>query len=170
MDTLTSTYEIRAIEPEVVAALRECDDAGQPPRLMTADGGGNPMRCCLRASRPGEELALVSYAPLRRWAQETLAEPGPYDEVGPVFIHPESCEGFASDSVPGELLASPRVYRAYSSNGAILRGRLVEPGGQPERVLDKMFADAEVAIVHAQALEFGCFTFEARRVTVDQRP
>jgi hypothetical protein len=29
-----------------------------------------------------------------------------------------------------------------------------------------MFADPRVALVHARALEFGCFTFEVRRAAI----
>ncbi len=55
----------------------EADDAGNPPRLLTDDEGGAPLRCCLRAAEPGEHVALVSYAPLRRWARATGARAGP---------------------------------------------------------------------------------------------
>ena len=34
------------------------------------------------------------------------------------------------------------------------------------RMLSGLFADPEVAVVHARALEFGCFTFEVRRAAV----
>jgi Protein of unknown function (DUF1203) len=162
MTTLTRSYEIRAIDPPVAAALRDRDDAGAPPRIVVSDGR-NPLRCCLQLSRPGERLALVSYAPLRRWALQTQASPGPYDEVGPVFIHPEPCDGLPSDWDPSEYFASPRVFRAYGSDGAILRGRYVPAGEETDAVITELLADPEVAVVHARALEFGCFTFEVRR-------
>jgi hypothetical protein len=60
------------------------------------------------------------------------------------------------------------VLRAYSADGKILGGRLYEPGPgvglwDAEAMLADMFADPQVALVHARALEFGCFTFEVRR-------
>ena len=165
---MTATYEIRPIEPAALAELRVRDDAGHPPRLQADDEGGSPLRCCLRRARPGERVALVSYAPLRRWAAETGARPGPYDEVGPVFIHPERCPGPEKRDFPNGLCESRRVLRAYSGDGRILRGQLVEPDPSGEArsaraALAELFADPEVALVHARALEFGCFTFEARR-------
>ena len=116
-------YLARAIDPAVLAGLRAADDAGNPPRLLTDTDGGSPLRCCLRASAPGERVALVSYAPLHRWARATGADPGPYDEVGPVFIHPAPCPGPAGDGLPAALLGGPRVFRAYSARGHILGGR-----------------------------------------------
>jgi hypothetical protein len=169
MTTATKTFEVRAIPADVLQQLRHADDAGRAPVLQTDDAGGQPLRCCLRPSQPGERIALVSYAPLRRWARETGAEPGPYDEVGPVFIHPEPCAGPDGTGYPGWLAGSRRVLRAYDSGGRILGGRLIEPSedGSPvavESAIADTFADARVALVHARALEFGCFTFEVRRV------
>jgi uncharacterized protein DUF1203 len=170
MTTMTCSYEIRAIEPAVAAALRDCDDAGNPPRMVTDHDGGSPLRCCLRPSDRHEPIALVAYAPLRRWAIQTGAEPGPYDEVGPVFIHPQACRGPAHDGIPAELCGAARVFRGYNADGAIVGGRLVAAGERPDRVLEEMFVDPAVALVHVRALEFGCFTFEVRRVTADRRP
>jgi hypothetical protein len=163
-----TAFAVRAIDADVVRQLLQADDAGNAPRLLIDDEGGSPLRCCLRPSRPGERIALVSYAPLRRWARETGAEPGPYDEVGPVFVHPDGCDGPSEPGFP-RWLASHRMLRAYSADGEILGGRLFEPGTEPdpagaEALLAEMFADPDVALVHARAVEFGCFTFEVRRI------
>jgi hypothetical protein len=162
-------YEVRSIAPNVVASLRELDDAGRRPRLVTEHAGGSPLRCCLRRSRPNEPLALVSFAPLRRWAAERDVDPGPYDEVGPVFIHPVECEGNPDRGLPAELLDSQRVFRSYDANGSITGGRLVEPGDGAEQVFEELFEDPETELVHVRALDFGCFTFEVRRVRADRR-
>jgi hypothetical protein len=159
-------FAVRAIDAKVVRQLLEADDAGNPPRLLTDDEGGAPLRCCLRPARPGEPVALVAYAALRRWARETGAEPGPYDEVGPVFIHPEPCDGPEGAGYPEWMARGNRVLRAYSADGLILGGRLLQAGQDPtaaEAVLTEMFADQQVALVHARAVEYGCFTFEVRR-------
>jgi len=164
----TVTLQVRAIDPDVLSQLRRRDDAGHPPRLMTDSGGGSPLRCCLRLSRPGERIALVSYAPLCRWARETGADPGPYDEVGPVFIHPAACPGPDGSRYPAALTGSPRVFRSYSATGRILAGRLAgraetSDAASAEAVLAEIFADPAVAVVHARAVDVGCFTFEVRR-------
>lgn len=165
---VSTGFEVRAIAPQVLAELRITDDAGKAPVLLTDAEGGAPLRCCLRRIRPGEQVALVSYAPLRRWARETGAEPGPYDEVGPVFIHLSECGGPDGTGYPASFATSARVLRAYDADGHILGGTLVEadPDGSPvpvESELAEMLADPAVALVHGRALEFGCFTFEVRR-------
>jgi len=164
----TRSFEVLAIDSAVLAGLRTLDDAGQTPRVVVDAEGGAPLRCCLRASRPGESVALASYAPLRRWAARTGADPGPYDEVGPVFIHSGECGGPDGTDYPAAFTGSRRVLRGYSSAGRILGGRLVEPDevrdpAAPGSVPAEIFADQRVALVHARAVEFGCFTFDIRR-------
>lgn len=155
-----TTYTARPITPEILKELRFTDDAGRETVPVTDEEGGAPLRCCLRHSRPGERIALVSYAPLRRWAAETGAEPGPYDEQGPVFIHagecpgPEARDGYAFDN-------AHRTVRRYSADGRILGGQLVDV--LDDAAFRNAFDDPAVALVHVRAVEYGCFYYEVRR-------
>jgi hypothetical protein len=163
-----SQVQIRAISPGVLSQLRVLDDAGQRMAPFIDSEGGSPLRCCLRRIRPGERVALVSYAPLRRWAQQAGACPGAYDEVGPVFIHPSDCPGPDGTGFPAELTGTHRVLRAYSADGQILGGRLASAAeladpASAESVLAEVLADPAVSVVHVRAVEFGCFACEARR-------
>jgi hypothetical protein len=133
------------------------------PRDVVDADGGSPLRCCLRLSRPGERLVLAAYAPLRRWSAATCADPGAYDEVGPVFLHADPCEGTVDTGWPEELRGSPRVLRGYGADGRIVDGRVVGEGEAPEPMLDDLLTDDRVAFVHARALVFGCYTFAITR-------
>ncbi|MEW2297404.1 DUF1203 domain-containing protein [Streptomyces sp. NPDC006743] len=180
MTTAEATREVeerpagraRAIGPAVLAELRERDDAGRPAAPFTDEEGGAPLRCCLRKSEPGEVIALVSYAPLRRWAAETGAEPGAYDEQGPVFVHGRECAGPQGAGPKGAgpkgaglpFTNAHRVVRRYSAQGRILGGRLVEPGAAHlGAAIAQAFDDSDVALVHVRAVEYGCFLYEVRR-------
>lgn len=166
---MTTSYEMRAIAPEVLDELRIRDDAGNPPRVVADEDGGNPMRCCLGRSKPGESVGLVSYAPLRRWAARTGAQPGPYNEVGPVFIHLEDCGGAAPEvsrgAFPDGVRGRRRVLRAYGADGSIITGQFVQEDVLPsvEDALEDLYRDPAVALVHVRAVEFGCFLMETRR-------
>ncbi|GAA3126665.1 DUF1203 domain-containing protein [Streptomyces rameus] len=149
------------ITPGVLEELRTADDAGRPMAPFTDAEGGAPLRCCLRRSAPGERIALVSYAPLRRWAAKTGADPGAYDEQGPVFVHAEECPGPAGEALP--FTGSRRVLRRYSADGRILGGRLVADADAFRPALAAAFDDPEVALVHVRAVEYGCFLYEVRR-------
>ena len=106
---------------------------------------------------------LASYAPLRRWAAERRVDPGPYDEVGPVFVHPQPCAGPARDGYPEDLRGTPRVLRAYGAGGRIVGGVQLGPDDDPESAIEGLIADPDVAVVHARAVVFGCFTFAIER-------
>nr|WSS68899.1 DUF1203 domain-containing protein [Streptomyces sp. NBC_01175] len=164
-----TTYEARPIGPDALKELRTSDDAGRPCVPYTATEGGEPLRCCLRGAGPGERIALVSYAPLRRWAAGTGARPGAYDEQGPVFIHAGECGGPAADRAgyPFSRAGALRAVRRYNAAGEIVGGRLLEIPADEERGYDEAlaeaFADPEVALVHVRAVEYGCLHFEVRR-------
>ncbi|MFJ7963611.1 DUF1203 domain-containing protein [Streptomyces sp. NPDC096324] len=156
-----TTYTAQPIGASALKELRDTDDAGRRPVPLTDEEGGSPLRCCLRRSEPGERVRLVSYAPLRRWAAQTGAEPGPYDETGPVFIHAEECAGPATDALP--FTNAHRTVRRYSARGRILGGRLVGTPSAIGEAFTEAFADPEVALVHVRAVEYGCFLYEVRR-------
>ncbi|MGW9496709.1 DUF1203 domain-containing protein [Streptomyces prasinus] len=156
-----TTHAPRPVPAAVLKDLRTLDDAGRTPVPRTDEEGGAPLRCCLRHSEPGERIALVSYAPLRRWAAETGADPGPYDEQGPVFVHAGDCAGPRGDGLP--FTAAHRVLRRYAADGALLGGRLVDTPDAFTPALTEAFADPAVALVHVRAVEYGCFLYEVRR-------
>ncbi|MFJ5232503.1 DUF1203 domain-containing protein [Kitasatospora sp. NPDC088391] len=159
--TATAT-DVRAVPADVLAALRQTDDAGRPVVPFTVEEeGGHPLRCCLTRARTGERIALVSYAPLRRWAAETGCDPGAYVETGPVFVHAEPCAGHPG-GWPDAFHGARRVLRAYAADGRILGGRLTEPAELPA-VAAELLADPETAVLHVRAVEFGCFLHEVRR-------
>lgn len=154
-----TTYVSRPITSAVLKELRSTDDAGRRMTPVTDEEGGAPLRCCLRRSERGELIALVSYAPLRRWAAGTGADPGAYDEQGPVFIHAEECPGPDLDGYP---FGGPhRTVRRYSAGGHILGGRLVD--ALDDEAFRNAFDDPAVALVHVRAVEYGCFLYEVRR-------
>jgi hypothetical protein len=163
MPTKTTTFAVAPIAADVVAQLRVLDDAGNQPTLIVDTDGGSPLRCCLRVSAPGETLLFASYAPLRRWAAARGVDPGAYVEVGPVFVHPQPCAGPAHDRYPDDLRGTPRVLRAYDDSGRIVGGVVLEPHDDPEPAIAQLFADPDVAVVHARAAVYGCFTFAIER-------
>ncbi|WP_327717133.1 DUF1203 domain-containing protein [Streptomyces sp. NBC_00490] len=154
-----TTYTALPIPPSVLKELRSADDAGRRMVPVTDEEGGAPLRCCLRHGAPGERIALVSYAPLRRWAAQTGAEPGAYDEQGPVFIHAEECAGPQPGGHP--FANARRTVRRYSAEGHILGGELV--AAPDDEAFRNAFDDPAVALVHVRAVEYGCFLYEVRR-------
>jgi hypothetical protein len=163
MTATPRTLAVQAIPAPVVAELLRRDDAGRSPRIMIDESGGSPLRCCLRDARPGEKIALVSYAPLRRWAAESGADPGPYEELGPVFVHPEQCDGPETDGYPDGWRYRQQVLRAYNANGEILGGTVAEPQSDVLAAADELFTDQAVELIHTRNIVYGCYMLTLRR-------
>ena len=83
-----SALVYKAIDPERLDAMRGqgADEFGNPWKPRTAEGW-EPLRCCLRTAREGEDIALISYSP---WP---LPWDTPWAEAGPVFVCHQRCAG-----------------------------------------------------------------------------
>jgi hypothetical protein len=139
------------------------DDFGHRWEPRIAHEGGAPLRCCLRDSRPGEYIALISYAPVRE-SVGADADAGPYDEVGPVFVHADECDGPADpDRYPLDWVDRPQVLRAYRADGGIAGGVTLEPGDDRDEAARRLLADPEVAFIHSRNVVYGCYMLEIRR-------
>lgn len=165
MSTETSAISLR-VRPLPAATLRRFraqghDDHGHPWRPRADREGGAPLRCCLRDSRPGESIALISYAPVR---ESVGGVAGPYDEVGPVFVHADECEGAMDQKrYPSNWAERPQVLRSYRSDGTIAGGVRLEPGADRDAAARELLADPDVAFVHSRNVIHGCYMLELCR-------
>ncbi|WP_405108421.1 DUF1203 domain-containing protein [Micromonospora sp. NBC_01405] len=152
--TTTPSFRVRALSPEVPAAVRATgrDASGLPPHRSTA-AGGEPLRCCLRDAATGEEIMLFGYAP--------PIPSGPYREVGPVFAHAGPCAGPAP-GYPPAWRGRAQVLRAYDRRGWIHDAR-VHDGADPEAVIAELLADPAVRRLHSRNVAYGCFMFTVDR-------
>jgi len=157
--TLTTRVTAHAIDPErleLVRARRE-DGFGNPFTAFAASGSGEPLRCCLRHARPGERIALISFAP--------FVEPSVWREVGPVYVHADRCAGFGGPALPGELREGPRLLRTYRSDGSMdyEHNTLTGEGEDLEPVLQRLLAVPGVATVHVRAVRPQCYLYAVTR-------
>jgi Protein of unknown function (DUF1203) len=163
MSTTKSTFRIEAIASVELDRLRPGgqDDFGNPIDLTIDEGGGSPLRCCLRPAEPGARVGLIAYRPFTR--------PGPYAEVGPVFIHADRCPGYDTpdEYPPGFRNWPTMIFRPYHFNGRMAYPALaMVDGGQAEQVIATMFADPTIELIHSRNLYAGCFMFAIHRSTV----
>jgi hypothetical protein len=127
------------------------DASGYPVERMVAQGG-EPLRCCLRNARSGEQLMLFGFAP--------PIPAGPYREIGPVFAHAEECEGYADVAAyPPEWYGRAQVLRAYDRRGWIHDATRVHDGQDPEIVIAGLLATPGVVQIHSRNVAFGCYMF-----------
>jgi hypothetical protein len=157
----TATEGRLIFEPIPPAELQQiraagADEAGNRLTVQVDAAGGNPLRCCLRESAPGERVLLIAYTP--------PGTRGAYAERGPVFIHAEPCRGYlTADRYPPALSHRQQVVRAYDRDGRIADGVLVNDGEQAMAVIGDLLGRADVALVHLRNVGYGCYNFAVRR-------
>ncbi len=150
----TTEFLYQAIPADELDAIRAAgqDEAGNPLAVQVIKEGGNPLRCCLRETRPGERVLLIAYTP--------PGTAGAYAERGPIFIHADRCEGYLT---PGEyppgLAHRQQVVRAYDRRGRIADGVLVADGRQAEAVIEELLSRPGVELVHLRNVGYGCYNF-----------
>jgi len=156
--TGTRTFRVEALSPDRLEAVRYAgtDDGGNPVFPARAAQGGEPLRCCLKIAKPGEQILLIAYRPFDK--------PSPYAETGPVFVHVESCAGYRShDLYPDEFRGREQIFRTYDAGGNILGGHLAGSTEDVEVVIERLFADRKVEYIHTRNVVFGCYMLELRR-------
>jgi len=132
------------------------DEAGNRLAVQVDTEGGNPLRCCLRESAPGERVLLIAYTP--------PGTRGAYAERGPVFIHAEPCSGYLTpDRYPPALSHRQQVTRAYDRDGRIAEGILVNDGEHAVTVIRELLGRPDVTLVHLRNVGYGCYNFAVRR-------
>ena len=160
MTTTTDAFRIRAIAPHDLDRIRGAghDDFGNPLQPFVDEEGGSPLRCCLRPAEAGERLMLIAYRPFRR--------PGPYAEVGPVFVHADTCGGYTE---PARYPAGYRSWKTMVFRPYHVDGRMAYPalamvdGPEAEQAIAAMFADPTIEVIHARNVYAGCYMFAIHR-------
>jgi hypothetical protein len=146
------TLRIAGISTNEVERIRRGapDANGQPPLRRVAEGGANPCRHCLGLIADGDEKLVLAYRP--------FADPQPYAEIGPIFLHAGPCERYESADLPAWFTyLDPAIVRGYGDDHWIRydTGDVVR-GPEIEAACESILADATVAYVHVRS-KFNCF-------------
>ena len=119
--------------------------------VLTSEGDGVPCRHCLSEVPEGKGALLIGHSP--------FALPGPFREVGPIFVCAEACERYATPERIPEVVTNRLVQlRAYSAAEEIVYDHSrVLPGTEVEAALPPVFQDPRIAFVHLRSGLNGCF-------------
>jgi hypothetical protein len=153
---LTLVFE--PIPPAVLEELRATgvDEAGNTLAAETDADGGNPLRCCLRETWPGERVLLIAYT--------SPGGQGAYAERGPVFVHAGQCDGYLTpDRYPPGLAHRQQVVRAYDRRGRISDGVLAADGDHATAIIRELFTSPDVSLIQLRNVGFGCYNCSVRR-------
>jgi hypothetical protein len=158
--TTGTAFCVTAIPADTLRRIRAAgqDDFGNELVPVVSKEGGDPMRCCLKRSEPGDRVCLIAYRPFSR--------PGPYAESGPVFIHADACAGYADAGSypPGYRDWPAMVFRPYHYDGTIAYDAIqMGDAATAEALIASMFADPAIAFIHTRNVYAGCYMFRISR-------
>jgi hypothetical protein len=147
---------VRAISPAHLDKVCSTGTDGHGNRLrpLAAAGQGEPLRCCLRYAEQGEQITLISYAP--------LGYPSVWREVGPVYIHAARCDGYLpTGRLPEQLASGPRVLRTYRADDTMNydHNTVVTDEADLEPIIERLLSEPDVATVHVRTLAPQCFLY-----------
>ncbi|MEP6618824.1 MAG: DUF1203 domain-containing protein [bacterium] len=153
-----SSFRVVAISPALAATVRETmrsPQYGHPAHSELATGYG-PCRECLRTFAVGaDQRILFTYDPFA--GVESLPLPGP------VFIHADACSGYDERAgFPADLRAHAVTLNAYARGRRVVAQEYVADGNV-EPVIERLFAQPDVAYLHVRDTKAGCFDFQIER-------
>lgn len=152
------TWRIEGLDEEKLAEVWSSgrDHGGNAVEAFVDQDGGWPLRCCLRDSKAGDELAIVAWNPFP-WS-------GPYAEVGPVVIHASGCEDrHLGDRVPDQFRGRAQILRPYGHDRRIAYDLICHlgPDDDLDAAIAELLANPDVSFLQARNVMSGCYSFTA---------
>ena len=143
-----------AMPTDVVRAYQTgaLDANGQTPERHISAGDGVPCRHCLQLIPEGVPFLVLAHRP--------FPDVQPYAEVGPLFLHAESCERYVDkiEEVPEILESEQYIVRGYSADNRIVYGTgSVVPTGDIRAKAAALFEQPDVLYVHVRSAANNCF-------------
>lgn len=139
---------------ETVAALQNggLDANGQQPERHISDGDGVPCRHCLTDVPAGESYLILAYRPFPALQ--------PYAEMGPIFLHAESCSAYANgNEIPPMFLERESLLiRGYNEHDRIVygSGKVVSTSNLAEDAA-AILTVPEVSYIHVRSASNNCY-------------
>ena len=153
------TYRIEGLSPAPFAPLFAMDDAelerNNARRVTATASRGFPCRVSLEDAGEGEELILVHHV------SHDVATP--YRSAFAIYVR-ESADAPAAyvDEIPPVFEGRPLGLRGFDADGMLKAALLAMPGEADPRIRE-LFADAEIATIHAHNAAHGCFAARIER-------
>ncbi|WP_373486432.1 DUF1203 domain-containing protein [Blastomonas sp.] len=147
------TYAIRGLPRTDFVALFALDDASlaaRGARRVVADRKpGFPCRISLQDAEPGEALILLHHVSHRVGT--------PYRSAYAILVREDAAQAARYfDAVPPVLDGRAIALRAFDADAMLRDVRLAMPGGV-DAGIRALFANPEIAYIHAHNAAHGCF-------------
>ncbi|MEA3061615.1 MAG: hypothetical protein QOJ94_1396 [Sphingomonadales bacterium] len=146
------SFRVAGLSPEPFRHLFGLSDealAAHGARRYVCDGPGFPDRIEISDAAPGETLLLVNY----------LHQPAatPYRASHAIFVRErEVAPTDMVDDIPPAMRVRPLSLRAFDADDLMVDGDLVD-GRDAESLIERLFADPQVAYIHTHYAKRGCY-------------
>lgn len=142
-----------ALDTAIVQQLRSGspDANGQTAERGIAPIDGYPCRHCLGLITKGESYLTLAYRP--------FPAPQPYAEVGPIWLHADTCLRGGGDAKVPTFLDSPRyMVRGYGADDRIVygTGSIVATPEIPAAA-ERLFENAKLRYIHVRSASNNCY-------------
>lgn len=152
------TYRITGLSPEPFAPLFALNDpelAERGARRVTAAASrGFPCRVSLRDADAGDSLILLHHT------SHDVATP--YRSAYAIYIREGAEPADYIDATPPVFEGRPLGLRGFDADGMLRDARLALPGEAEAGILD-LFANPDIAYIHAHNAAHGCFAARVER-------
>ncbi len=152
------TYQITGLSPEPFARLFTLDDAAlaeRGARRVTASASrGFPCRISLEDAREGDELILLHHT-----SHDVRT---PYRSAYAIYVRKDVEAARVVDQTPPVFAGRPLGLRGFDGEGNLRDARLALPGEADAKIRD-LFANPEIAYIHAHNAAHGCFAAKVER-------
>jgi hypothetical protein len=146
-------YRITGLAPESFARLFALDDAAlaaQGAMRVIADADrGYPCRVSLQDARKGETLLLLHHV--------SHDVKGPFRTAYAIYVREAASQAATFvDGLPPVFEGRALSLRGFDGQG-MLRGALLAAPEEVDASIRALFADAQIATIHAHNAAYGCF-------------
>ena len=144
-------FQVSGLSPEPFRHLYGLPDdalAAHRARRVIAGESGFPERIELRDATPGEALLLVNY--------EHQDADTPYRSSHAVYVREGATKAWSGSEVPEVMRRRLLSLRAFSVDGMMVEADVVD-GTEAEQLIERQFANPQVAYIHAHYARPGCY-------------
>lgn len=152
------TFQITGLDPAPFAHLHALSDeqlaSGGMSRVRVEQKNVAPCRVSLDDAEIGEAVILLNFT---HQAADT-----PYNQQGPIFVSETGTRFVARDAIPPALARRTLSLRGFDADNMMIEAELTE-GAEAAALIERFFANPDVAYIHAHYARRGCFAAAIER-------
>ena len=152
------SFRVQGLDPELFADLQALSDerlaAKGVERVRVDEKPGAPCRISLDDAEVGEAVLLLNF--------DHQPADTPYRQQGPIFVRETRVRFDGVDVIPPALARRTLSLRGFDAAHMMIEADLVE-GAAAAALIERFFANPNVAYIHAHYARRGCFAAAVTR-------